>query len=299
MASLHTITEHAGSLARTSTSERAEPSPAARAPADCLRLALRGLAVDEDAATRCFAQRHALWRALLGHLPAVEPICALARETLPRELCPGPALARLHAAARALRERAALPTRTAFATARETAAAQLGPADPDGLLRDRLLADLTEIELGRDAAAVPILISRDVLCFSRYVTAVRFNYDGLHAAEAAALAGVGPLDALVRALAPASAPAAALVDAAEEGLRCALGRFDPRRGQSFSVCAAWWLRRVLARAARLPPDPEAAARIGRRLAHEFALVHGRAPATGDLALLRDPDGVMLRPAGLA
>lgn len=278
---------HAGPRARPSTGARADAS---HGPATCLRLALRGFPVDERAAVRYLAQRHALWRALLDYLPAVEPICALARELLARELYPGPALARLLAAARAVRLHDDPETRAAFATARHAAAAQLGPADPDGLLCDRLLADLTEIELGRDAAVVPIRVSRDVLRYSHYVTTVRLHYDALHAAEAAALANVS-LDVLIRAHA-ARHPRAGLLDLAEDALRRALGRFDLRRGLSFSVCAAWWVRQALARAAdALPRDPESAARAARRLAHEFVLIHGRSPAAGELAWLRDPGGV--------
>lgn len=253
----------------------------------CLDLGLRGLPVDELAARRFVALRGALWRSLLAHLPAVEPICALARDTLAPGLRPEPALARLSAAARALRECDTPGARAACDAAREAAALQLGPADPDGLLCDRLLADLTELELGRDAAVVPIRLSRDVLRFSHYVTMARHNYDAVHAVRAAALAGVGPLAAVVAARATGG-PSGPALDAAEDALRRALGRFHPRRGLAFATCAAWWIDRALARAGgrvHLPPDPSVAARSARRLVQEFIAVHGRPPCADERALL--------------
>jgi hypothetical protein len=285
MALQRSITRHERPLPHATSARPALPGRSP--PATCLRLGLRGLPVDELAAARYLGLRRAMWRALLEYLPAVEPVCALAHDILAPELCPTPALARLDAAARVLRRSDDPLARAEFEAACEAAAAQLGSADPDGLLCDRLVADLTELELGRDNAAVPIHLSPAVLRFSHYVAAVRLHYDAAQATANAVLASVGPLDAVVRRLRSTCEPTAPLQAAAEDGLRRALGRFEPRRGLPFSICAAWWVGRAIDHQAGplLPRAPRAADRSTRRLIQEFGLVHGRPPCADELALL--------------
>jgi hypothetical protein len=248
---------------------------------------------DEElaAVSRCIELRVATWRSLLAYVPAVAPICALAREALPRELCPDAVLQHLSAAARALAECDDDPARAAYVAARRVAAEKLGPADPDLLFCDSILADLTSLELGdRVGLALDIEVPPEAGSrFAHDVATAHMHRQALHAASGALVAGDVRVVAFALAMRSGGPPLAELIEAGNLGLRLAIGRFVPRRGVRFSTCAKWWIRRSLRRAlidfrcgAAGSVPPLLATWQIRHTVREFMALHGRAPIDEEL-----------------
>jgi hypothetical protein len=248
---------------------------------------------DEDLAalTRCIELRVAMWRSILSYVPGVAPICALARRTLPPELCPDAVLLHLSATTRALEACDSDPVRAAYVAARRVAAERLGSADPDLLLCDSILADITSIELGDPVGlALDVELPPQALpCFAHYAKTVRLHRQALHAAREALIAGDVRVVAFALAMRSGGPPFVELVEAGNCGLRQAIGRFVPRRGVRFSTCATWWIRRSLRRSllqfrygAGATVPPLLAAWQIQHAVREFMALHGRDPIDDEL-----------------
>lgn len=235
------------------------------------------------AAGRFVALRAALWRSLLAFVPAAPQLCALARAALARELCPTAALEQVAAAARALIGGEGAGRRGEFEAARRAAAELLGPADPDELLCDWIVADLTDLELGQaERVAVRLSVSpRSWPRFVHYLSVVRLHRYALSAARAALTADDGRVLDVARALGGGSAQLERLIAAGRSGLRRAVGRFDPRRGVRFASVASWWIGRTIRGCLGAPPRGIAAE--VRAVAREFVALHGRRPLVEELA----------------
>lgn len=234
-------------------------------------------------AGRFVALRAALWRSLLAFVPAVQHLCALARAALPRELCPVAAIERVAAAARAVLAGEGAGLREEFEAARRAAAELLGPADPDELLCDWIVAELTELELGQ-AERVAVRLSVSPRCWPRfvhYLAVVRLHRYALSAARGALTADEGRVLDVARALGGGSAQLERLIAAGRSGLRRAVGRFDPRRGVRFASVASWWIGRTICGCLGAPRRGVAAE--VRAVDREFAALHGRRPLAEELA----------------
>lgn len=192
-------------------------------------------AEEQTAALRVATLRRLFWRAILGHAPFLAAICGLAEEVLPPATCPREAIA------------------AALASGRDEALAaladRLGRVDAAGALSDRILADLASIELGLGSLCLRVRAAEPGPEFFRWATAVRRHH---HALVVVRQALVRANQRLVLAIARRHVDGVMslrdLVHAGNVGLLRAIDRFDAGRGLPFATCAAWWIRRAIARA---------------------------------------------------
>lgn len=219
------------------------------------------------AAVRIADLRRGFWRALLGHAPFVAQICAFARELLPTETCPEEALA------------AALAS-DGCPVAHDALADELGLADLDGVVSDRILVALASGELAGQEAGV-----------ARYRTAVRANHAALVAAKNAFVkANLRLVVMIARRFDRGTMPLPDLIQEGNIGLIKAVDRFDHRKGFRFSTYGSWWIRHAInrgladkGREIRLPVHVLEAHHKLSRASREFESLHGRKPQLDELA----------------
>jgi RNA polymerase primary sigma factor len=292
--------------ATTPTSPPVEDTPESSAPTDAagfLAPYFRDLASvdvmtrDEElgAAVRISTLRQAFWRSILSYPPFIDGICDLAREILPAETCPADALDSMRKASRALRDRDLLVHQKAYEAARERLTLALAEADVDGLVSDRVLADLGSVEAGQnDGLSMKVkLPRRGSLPFLHYVTTVRANHHALwNVKNAFVKANLRLVVTIARRFNHGRLPLQDLIQEGNIGLMKAVDRFDHRKGFRFSTYGSWWIRHAIsrsiadkARAVRLPVHMIDAYNKVCRARRDFEAIHGRKPSETELATL--------------
>jgi len=245
------------------------------------------------AANNILALRERLWRTLLGYLPVVLPICELAIELLPAEELPKAALTAVQKAARALKGREVQAHQRALDAACDALATAMATADIDGVVSDRVLADLNSLE-GGQSLGLSMKIKpprRGSLRFTRYVTAVQAGHQALWTAKDRFVrANLRLVVSIARRFNHGRLPLHDLIQEGNIGLMKAVDRFDPRRGFRFSTYGSWWIRHAISRAlastgraVRLPVHMIEAQQKLARLRREFETRHGREPLDAELA----------------
>jgi len=245
------------------------------------------------AALNIAALRQRMWRTLLGYLPTLEPICELARELLAAEDLPAGVLDAAQRTGHALRMRELATHQRAHDEACDRLAAALAAADVDGVVSDRVLADLASLEAGQqEGLSMRVkLPRRGTLPFTSHVTAVRASHQALWAAKDRFVrANLRLVVAIARRFNHGRLSLHDLIQEGNIGLMKAVDRFDPRRGFRFSTYGSWWIRHAISRAlattgraVRLPVHMiEAQHKLG-RLRRAFEAQHGREPADAELA----------------
>jgi RNA polymerase primary sigma factor len=247
---------------------------------------------EQEAAGRIAQLRRSFWLAALAYPPFIDGICTLVPQVLPA--CPEAPLAELRRAARALRDRELIAHQRAFEAAREQLAATLVEADLDGLLADRLVADLIGLEAGAsEGLSMRLkLPPRGSLVFLGYLNGVRAEHQALAAAKAAFVtANLRLVVAIARRFGTLRMSLQDLIQDGNLGLLKAVERFDPRKGFRFSTYASWWIRHAIGRAiadkgraVRLPVHMIEAHNKVRRARAEFELREGRTPSDAELAI---------------
>ncbi len=248
-----------------------------------------------EAAGRIAELRRGFWRAILSYPPFIDGICDLAAEVLPEETCPREALAAMKRTSRALRDRDLLTHQRAFEAAREGLAEQMGLADVDGAVSERILADLATVELGAGAGLCMRvkLPRRGSAPFFRYAQAVRGEHHALVAAKNAFVrANLRLVVTIARRYNHGKMPLQDLIQEGNIGLLKAVDRFDHRKGFRFSTYGSWWIRHAIsrsiadkARSVRLPVHMIDAYNKVSRARREFEALHGRRPTDDELAAL--------------
>ncbi len=250
---------------------------------------------DEEfaAAVRIATLRQTFWKSILSYPPFIDGICDLAREVLPAETCPADALDTMKKASRALRDRDLLVHQKAYEAAREALTLALAEADVDGLVSDRVLADLGSVEAGQnDGLSMKVkLPRRGSLPFLNYVTSVRSNHHALWAAKNAFVkANLRLVVTIARRFNHGRLPLQDLIQEGNIGLMKAVDRFDHRKGFRFSTYGSWWIRHAIsrsiadkARAVRLPVHMIDAYNKVCRARRDFEAVHGRKPTELELS----------------
>ncbi len=252
----------------------------------------------ELAASQAIAEhRLRLWRVLLGYLPLCAPVCALTRELLPAESLPKTELAELERSLLALRQRELAAHQKAVDLARESLATAMAEADRDGLVSERVLADLGGLEAG-DPTGVSMKVKlprQGSLPFVTHVAAARAAHHALWAAKHRFIrANLRLVITVARRFNRGRLPLGDLIQEGNIGLMKAVDRFDPQRGFRFSTYASWWIRhsisRALAdtgRAVRLPVHMIDAQSKVAKVRREFDALHGREPGDAELAAATD------------
>ena len=248
---------------------------------------------ERDAATRIANMRVEYWKRLLAYPPFIDGIVALIEEALEPEDVPTGALRSIRKSARALRDRETRAHKDAFEADKNALAETMGYIDTDGLVSDRLLADLELLESGR-REGIGIAVRpprRGSKPYSAYV--------GRSAAAAAALrfaknsfvkANLRLVVSIARRFNHGRMPLQDLIQEGNIGLMKAVDRFDHRKGFRFSTYGSWWIRHAISRAiadkgraVRLPVHMIDAHHKVTKARRELEAVHGRDPTHEELA----------------
>lgn len=245
---------------------------------------------EELAASERIARlRVGYWRALLGYAGWQRSILDLASQLLPAETRPA-ALSKLQRLLRGRTKTVAGALEAAFAEAADA----LAEVDVDGVLSDRVLADLIGAEAGRPvmslSASLPVAGDPE---FARYAAACRRAHHALVTAKQAFVrANLRLVIAIARRFARGQMPLQDLIQEGNLGLIKAIDRFDPRRGFRFSTYGTWWIRHSITRAiadksrtVRLPVHLCDTASRTARASREFEKLHGRPPTDDELVAL--------------
>jgi len=250
---------------------------------------------DEElqAAIRLTTLRKSYWKSILSYPPFIDGICHLARAELSTETCPVEALDGMKKASRDLRDRDLLVHQKAYEAAREQLTLAMAEADVDGVVSDRVLADLTSVESGcNEGLSMKVKLPRKgSLPFTSYVAAARRNQQALWLAKNAFVrANLRLVVTIARRFNHGRLPLQDLIQEGNIGLMKAVDRFDHRKGFRFSTYASWWIRHAVtraiadkARAVRLPVHMIEAYNKVSKARREFEAVHGRRPTDAELA----------------
>ena len=251
-----------------------------------------------------FAEAHAiashrerLWRTLLGYLPLSTAICDLARELLPSSAAPLAELTTMEQRVQALRKRELAAHQKAHDDALAALAVALAEADRDGVVSERVLADLASLEAG-DPTGVSLKVKlprQGSLPFIRYVAAARAEHQALWAAKHRFIrANLRLVITVARRFKHGRLPLGDLIQEGNIGLMKAVDRFDPKRGFRFSTYASWWIRHSISRsladtgrAVRLPVHMIDAQNKVAKVRRDFDSLHGREPSDSELAAATD------------
>jgi len=237
--------------------------------------------------------RKIYWKSILSYPPFIDGICDLAGAELPTETCPADSLDAMKKASRNLRDRDLLVHQKAYESACEALTLAMAEADVDGVVSDRVLADLTSVEAGcNEGLSMKVKLPRKgSLPFLQYVTAARRNQQALWTAKNAFVkANLRLVVTIARRFNHGRLPLQDLIQEGNIGLMKAVDRFDHRKGFRFSTYASWWIRHAVtraiadkARAVRLPVHMIEAYNKVSKARREFEAIHGRRPTDTELA----------------
>jgi RNA polymerase primary sigma factor len=252
---------------------------------------------DEElaAAIRIANLRRTYWRAILSYPPFVEGICDLAAELLSGDEGRAEVFAEMKKTSRNLRDRDLLVHQKAFEAARERMVELMAEADVDGVVGDRVLADLGQVEAGNhEGLTMKLKLPRKgSLPFMQYVSTVRQQHQALWTAKMEFVkANLRLVVTIARRFTHGRMSLQDLIQEGNIGLMKAVDRFDHRRGFRFSTYGSWWIRHAISRsiadkgrAVRLPVHMIDAHNKVNRARREFEAIHGRRPTDAEVATL--------------
>jgi RNA polymerase primary sigma factor len=236
--------------------------------------------------------RESYWKALLSYAPFADGIAGLIEEILDGEDVPATELVALRKSSRAFRDRETRSNRERFEAARDALAAALSAVDVDGVVSDRIAADLESIHAGqREGLSMQIVCPpRGSRPFAAYVQRVRGTATSLRARKHQFVkANLRLVISLARRYDHGLMPLHDLVQEGNFGLMKAVDRFDPERGFRFSTYASWWIRHSINRAlankgrmVRLPAHVSADQLKLAKVRRELQTKTGKAPTIDQL-----------------
>ncbi len=206
---------------------------------------------EQFAARQLRTLRTALWSRLLTYLPFVDGLLDVAESYLQEDAPPKRRIADLRRSSRALRDRDTSEHRRAFEKDRLWIAGALGRLDRDGVVGDRVMADLQRLRTGnRRTTSLEV---HKVRCnskpFQAYVRAATESFTALqHAKHRFAQANLRLVVRIAQRYAHGQMPLSDIVQEGNVGLLKAVGRFDPERGFRFSTYGSWLIRSAITRA---------------------------------------------------
>jgi len=245
------------------------------------------------AATRIASMRKECWLHMLSYPPFVDGIVDLVEGQMEAEVLPAEQLQSLRKTARALRDRETRSNRDGYEADRETVADLLSFADSDGIVADRILADLEALDAGeREQLTMAIRPPRrGSLPFKEYVSTVRQSVMTLRVAKNRFVkANLRLVVSIARRFNHGRMPLQDLIQEGNIGLMKAVDRFDHRKGFRFSTYGSWWIRHAISRAiadkgraVRLPVHMIDAYHKVSKARRELETLKGRDPTAEELA----------------
>jgi len=253
------------------------------------------MAPDQElaAATRIAELRVEHWRRILSYPPFIDAICEFVVEQHEGEDKPVDQLRSLRKSARALRDRETRVNRDAYEADRRSTAEALAYADVDGILADRILADLQTLETGNKTG-----VSMNVRPprkgskpFEEFVARVRQSSLMLRTAKNQFVkSNLRLVVSIARRFNHGRMPLQDLIQEGNIGLMKAVDRFDHRKGFRFSTYGSWWIRHAISRAiadkgraVRLPVHMIDAYHKVSKARRELETLQGRDPTAEELA----------------
>jgi RNA polymerase primary sigma factor len=246
-----------------------------------------------SAATRIANLRTEHWRRIFSYPPFMDGIVAILEELTDADDVPAGTLATLRKSARALRDRETRANRDAYEAAREHTAEVISFVDLDGLVADRIIADLELLDAGHRtglsmAVRPPRRGSRP---FKDYVNRVRSCGMMLRTAKNQFVkSNLRLVVSIARRFNHGRLPLQDLIQEGNIGLMKAVDRFDHRKGFRFSTYGSWWIRHAISRAiadkgraVRLPVHMIDAFHKVSKARRELEVVKGRDPTNDELA----------------
>ncbi|HRI07624.1 MAG TPA: sigma-70 family RNA polymerase sigma factor [Nannocystaceae bacterium] len=252
---------------------------------------------DEElaAATRIANLRRAYWLAILAYPSFIPGIVGLAGEILEAKNQPAVEMEAMLRTSRALRDRDLVSHQKAYEAARVALAGALAQVDVDGVVSDRILADLTAIEgeTGEPLSMKVKLPRKGSQPFLAYVARVRSTQQALWRAKTDFVeANLRLVVTIARRFNHGRMPFQDLIQEGNIGLMKAVDRFDHRKGFRFSTYGSWWIRHAIsraiadkARAVRLPVHMIDAYNKVKKAQRAYEAEHGRRPTEAELARL--------------
>ncbi|MCB9712479.1 MAG: sigma-70 family RNA polymerase sigma factor [Myxococcales bacterium] len=245
------------------------------------------------AATRIAELREEHWRRLLEYPPFIDGIVAMVEESLDPEEVPTAELRALRKAARSLRDRETRVNKDRFDDGRAALAQTLGRLDADGVLADRLIADLRGLLDGQreDIGLAVRPPRRGSQPYKEYVDRVCRSREVLRFAKHRFVkSNLRLVVSIARRFNHGRMPLQDLIQEGNIGLMKAVDRFDHRKGFRFSTYGSWWIRHAISRAiadkgraVRLPVHMIDAHHKVTRAKRELEMLHGRDPTAEELA----------------
>ncbi len=245
------------------------------------------------AATRIADLRTEHWRRILSYPPFAEPIADFITDQGGDENRPESDLVTLRRSARSLRDRETKVNRDAFERDRLSTALALSFFDTDGILADRILADLQVLETGgRDGVSMSARPPRrGSKPFEEYVARVRQSAMMLRTAKNQFVkSNLRLVVSIARRFNHGRMPLQDLIQEGNIGLMKAVDRFDHRKGFRFSTYGSWWIRHAISRAiadkgraVRLPVHMIDAYHKVSKARRELETLQGRDPTAEELA----------------
>ncbi len=245
------------------------------------------------AATQISRLRIEYWKSLMAYPPFVDAVADLLRAELEPEELPAGQLRALKKAARAVRDRETRANKDAFAAAVEAVASTVSFVDTDGVISDRIAADLDGHDAGyRDGLALNVRPPRKgSKPFRAYVLRVRRASAAVRAAKHAFVTkNLRLVVSIARRFNHGRLPLGDLIQEGNIGLMKAVDRFDYRKGFRFSTYGSWWIRHAISRAVadkgraiRLPVHMLDAHHKVTKARRELEALHGRDPSHEELS----------------
>jgi RNA polymerase primary sigma factor len=245
------------------------------------------------AAARIAGLRIELWRRVLSYPPFIDGIVAFLEEALDPEDVPTRQLRELRRDARNLRDRETRAHRDAFEASRDALATSVAYIDVDGIVADRIRADLETLDAGyREGLTMAVRPPRrGSKPFGEYVCRVRQAEVMLRAAKNQFVkSNLRLVVSIARRFNHGRMPLQDLIQEGNIGLMKAVDRFDHRKGFRFSTYGSWWIRHAISRAiadkgraVRLPVHMIDAYHKVSKARRELETLHGREPTHQELA----------------
>jgi RNA polymerase primary sigma factor len=248
---------------------------------------------EATAANRIAQLRIEHWRRVLSYPPFVDGLVAFIEEALDPEDVPTRELRDLRRDARSLRDRETRVNRDAYEASRDALATAMSYIDVDGIVADRVRADLETLDAGyREGLSLAVRPPRrGSKPFTDYVSRVRQGEVMLRAAKNQFVkSNLRLVVSIARRFNHGRMPLQDLIQEGNIGLMKAVDRFDHRKGFRFSTYGSWWIRHAISRAiadkgraVRLPVHMIDAYHKVSKARRELETLHGREPTAQELA----------------
>ena len=248
---------------------------------------------EKAAATKIAMLRVGYWYAIFSYPPYTEGLCNVLEAEMDEEDLPKEEIATIRKTPRALRDRETRANKDAFGAATQALAEIVGYSDVDGIISDKIVADLVELRRGKKRMrTLKVKPPREgSKPFADYVNAIKANERALkRTKDAFVKCNLRLVVSIARRFNHGRMPLQDLIQEGNIGLMKAVDRFDHRKGFRFSTYGSWWIRHAISRAVadkgrqvRLPVHMIDAYHKVSRAKREFEMKHGREATLEELA----------------